>query len=331
MLYPKSREEWLALRQQNISSTESSALFGLNPYMTPFELAVLKKLDEPPEDYQENERMTWGLRLQRAIAQGIAEDYGVKVRAISGYAVLPEQRLGASFDFEVIGLKEATEGDHAAWECNQILREHYKQHGAGVLEIKNVDAWIFKQEWHEVDGELEAPSHIEMQVQHQLHCIEREWAAIGVLVGGNRQILLARLRDRDVGTAIKAKTAKFFKWLGEGKMPPVTMPEDAALIRQLYRYAEPGKVLDMQVNDNEEIHRLAREHAEATKEKSAAEKRQEATGALLMQALGDAEKALFTDMTVNAGMIAPARIEAYDRKGYRSLRVYPKKVKEAKK
>ena len=206
MLYPKTREEWLKLRMDYVSSTESSALFGMNPYKTAFELAVIKKSPDVPEEYEQNERMTWGLRLQRAIAQGIAEDYGVKVRAMSGYAALPEQRLGASFDFEVIGLKDDYTGE------SQMLRGLYQQHGTGVLEIKNVDQWVFKDEWHEVDDQLEAPPHIEMQVQHQLHCIEREWAALGVLVGGNRQILIARMRDRDVGLAIKAKTAKFWKW-----------------------------------------------------------------------------------------------------------------------
>jgi hypothetical protein len=44
-------------------------------------------------------------------------------------------------------------------------------------------------------------------------------------------------------------------------------------------------------------------------------------------ALGDAEKVLFDDLTVSAGMVAPAKIEAYERAGYRNLRVYPKKEK----
>lgn len=324
MLFPKTREEWLALRQKNISSTESSALFGLNPYTTAYELAVVKKDTLTLEEYDQSERMSWGLRLQRAIAQGIAEDYGVKVRAISGYAVLPDLRMGASFDFEVVGLKDDYAGDE------KMLRGLYTQHGPGVLEIKNVDAWIFKNEWQEVDRAIEAPAHIELQVQHQLHCIEREWAGIGVLVGGNRQLLICRLRDRDVGDALTAKVKRFWTGIAAGKMPPVMMPQDAAIIRKVYGYAEPGKVLDCQVTDNAELHQLAKNHAESTKWKSEAEKTHKSTGALLLQALGDAEKALFADMTVSAGMVGPSHIEAYDREGYRNLRIYPKKAKEPK-
>lgn len=329
MLFPKTRDEWLALRLAHVSSTESAALFGMSPYLTAFELAVLKK-SEAPEEYQQNERMTWGLRLQRAIAQGVAQDYGVKVRAVSGYASLPGSKMGASFDFEIVGLKEAVEGDHSAWECNQVLREHYTQHGPGVLEIKNVDAWIFKQEWQEGDDGVEAPGHIEIQVQHQLECIDRNWGAIGVLVGGNRQHLLIRLRDREVGKAITLKVGKFWSGIAAGHMPPITLPQDADVIRQLYGFAEPGSVLDFQETDNDAIHLLARQHAESTAAKSAAEKAHKSSGAALMMALGTAEKALFSDMTVSAGTVGPARVEAYDRAGYRNLRVYTKKEKVSK-
>lgn len=333
MLYPKSREEWLALRHTHISSTESAALFGLSPYMTPFELAVLKKAETPPAEYEENERMTWGKRLQRAIAQGIAEDYGVKVRAVNGYASI-EGKLGASFDYEIIGLKETDEAANGgkAWECDQVLREQYKQFGPGVLEIKNVDGFVFKSDWVKGDdGAFEAPAHIELQVQHQLLCIERNWATIGVLVGGNRQILLHRTRDREVGESIIRKAGKFWKGIGDGHMPPITLPADADIIRQVYKFAEPGKVLsEKEGTASEELHIAAARHAEATALKSAAEKHHKATGAALLMLMGDAEKAEFADMSIAAGVVGPAHVPAYDRAGYRNLRVYPKKTKESK-
>lgn len=321
LLYPKTRGEWLALRNGFVSSTESAALFGLSPYMTPYELAVLKKNPESGTDLSESERMTWGKRLQRAIAQGIAEDEGVKVRALSAYATLPEDKIGASFDYEIIGLRDD-------WKAEDThLRGYYRQHGAGVLEIKNVDSYIFKQEWHESDGQLEAPAHIELQVQHQLLCIERAWSAIGVLVGGNRQIMLVRMRDDETGTAIRAKVGRFWSGLAQGKMPPVTLPQDAATIRRLYGYAEPGKILDFQTEPNEAIYRLAKQHEEAVKFKREADNVAKGTAANLLMAIQDAEKVLFSDMTVNAGVVKAAHIEAYERAAYRNLRIYPKGAK----
>lgn len=330
MLYPKSRDEWLQLRTHHISSTESAALFSMSPYMTAFELAVLKKSTDIPEEYLQNERMTWGLRLQRAIAAGIAEDYGVKVRAVSGYASLPELKLGASFDYEIIGLKEDPDNPEKYWPCPQSLRQLYKDFGPGILEIKNVDSFVFKNDWQATEGEFEAPAHIELQVQHQLLCMERNWAAIGVLVGGNKQILLERMRDRDVGESIKAKAARFWKGLAGGHMPKVVLPADADIIRQLYKFSEPGSLLDFQKEDNPELHALAAAHVEATQLKSAAEKHHKSTGAALLMAVGTAEKVLFADMSISAGTVGPVHIEAHDRDGYRNLRVYTKKPKEQK-
>lgn len=321
LLYPKTREEWLDLRSQHISSTESSALFGMNPYKTAFELAVLKKNGDEPWDG--NERMTWGLRLERAIAEGIAADYGLKVRQLKAYVSrMPEYRIGASLDFEIIGLKQGYEG------LENDLRNLYRQHGPGVLEIKNVDGWVFKQEWDEVGKLFEAPPHIELQVQHQLECIERNWAVIGILVGGNRQVTIIRMRDREVGAAIRAKVADFYKKLQRGEMPPVNLPQDAYAIRALYGHAEPGSVLDCQTTDNPEIHALVAEHQAASEAKSAAEKHHKTTAAKLLMSIGTAEKVLFSDYSVSAGMVAPAHIEAYERAGYRNLRVYKRKEKE---
>ena len=324
LLFPKSREEWLDIRKGHVSSTESSALFGMSPYSTAFELAVAKKSDAKDEDFS-SERMSWGIRLQRAIAQGIAEDYGVNVRSLSAYASrAPDHKIGASFDFEIVGIKTEWQGD----EEHSHLRGYYKQHGPGVLEIKNVDGLVFKNEWEKIEKAYEAPPHIEIQVQHQLECIEREWAAIGVLVGGNRQIVLVRMRDRDVGVAIRAKVGKFSADLANGIMPPVSLPEDAETIRKLYGTAEPGSVLDFQTTENAEIHQLVADHEEATKAKSAAEKNHKSTGARLLMAIGTAERVLFKDFSVSAGMVGPTRVEAYDRAGYRNLRVYTKGAKK---
>jgi predicted phage-related endonuclease len=323
LLYPKTRDEWLKIRHEYVSSTESSALFGLNSYLTAFELAVIKKSDTPPTD-DPDERMSWGLRLQRAIAEGIAEDYGVKVRQLNAYSTHADTKMGASFDFEIVGLKDEWKGE------NENLRSLYKQHGAGVLEIKNVDGWIFKQQWEQIEKAYEAPPHIEIQVQHQLECIGRQWAAIGILVGGNRQIVIARMRDRDVGGAIRAKVRGFFENLVRGVLPPVSLPQDSDAIRRLYRYAEPGKVLDFQKEENAALRKLIAAHQEAVQLKSAADKHHKATSAELIMAIGDAEKVVFPDCTVSAAMVAPARVEAYDRAGYRNLRVYAKTVKPTK-
>lgn len=323
--YPKCPAEWLALRHRHVSSTEVAALFGLSPYLTAFELATIKKQDVPPDDLETNERAEWGLCLQDAIARRIAVRYGVRVRAINAYATHSYEhcRMGASFDYEIVGVSN----DDAQFSGDAILREMYLRHGAGILEIKNVDALVFRDRWvRDEDGGIEAPAHIEIQVQHQLACISRFWAAVGVLVGGNRLELLIRERDDDVHKALRIKCESFWDDLRRGVMPPVDLPADAAVVAKLYRYAEPGKVLDAQ--GDVELAALCAEYAEAAKAESAAKAAKETAKAKLLMRIGDAEKVLTKGYTVSAGVVAETEVPAYTRKAYRNVRVTAEKAKK---
>jgi putative phage-type endonuclease len=314
MEYPKTREEWLALRHKHISSTEVAALFGLSPYATAFEVAVMKQAPTP-DDREIGDRAEWGLRLQRSIAGGIADKYGVKVRAISGYAVHSYEhcRMGASFDYEIVGLKDDWSGD------DHTLRNMYSEHGAGVLEIKNVDLFVFRKDWQVGDDDsYEAPAHIELQVQHQLACIARTWAAIGVLIGGNRLELLIRERDDEVNQAIAKKCEKFWSDLAKGVLPPIELPADADIISKLYKYAEPGKVLD--ANDSAEIAALCAEYRAAADAAKAADDIKKSARAKLLMQIGDHEQVLTKGFKISAGVVAAAEI-SYTREAYRNVRI----------
>lgn len=329
MLFPKTEKEWRELRHLHVSSTESSALFGLRPYSTAFELAVSKK--EPLREFESNERMSWGLRLQEAIAKGISEDYGVKVRRVRGYAVNPNCNMGASFDYEIVGIKDkepimTVSGVPIVpdYEDN-ILQEMYADLGPGILEIKNVDAYIFKQQWKTEDGQLEAPAHIEIQVQHQLHCIERAWGCMGVLVGGNDAQLVLRERDQEVGNSIERKVSEFWALLGQNGMPPVKLPEDVEIIRRLYMGSTPGKILDLQ--DNTEMKDWCKSYRDAMESRDMWESARKSIGARILMKIGDAEKVLVEGYGISANTVGECEIAAYTRAKYRNLTVREKKVK----
>lgn len=331
MEYPKTRDEWLALRHKHISSTEASALFGLNPYTTAFELAVVKQ--QPSHDnefnsFEGNERSEWGLIQQNAIARRVAQKYGIKARAVNGYAIHSylHCRMGASFDYEIIGLAEGE------FDGDTILRDMYTKHGAGILEIKNVDYLVFRDQWQEDDeGRREAPAHIEIQVQHQLACIGRLWGAIGVLVGGNKLELLVRMKDHDVNMALTKKCEKFWFDLAKGIMPPVELPADADIIGKLYRFATPEKVLDVQEVPDEQISALCAAYKAAAADAKVAEEAKSTAKARLLLLIGDAERVLAKGFTISATSIAETEVPAYTRKGYRNVRITPVKASKPKK
>ena len=320
--HPKTREEWLALRHKYVSSTEVAALFGASRYITAYELALTKS-DKIPSQFEASERSEWGQYLQLPVAKKFADDYGISVRALNAYAVIEESGMGASFDYEIIGIKEGTP------HKGPVLQDMYKANGPGILEIKTVDYLVFRDQWHEDDeGNFEAPAHIEIQVQQELHTIARSWGVLGVLVAGNQGHILIRDRDEEVGKSLEAKCREFWRDLRAGKLPPVTLPEDAGIMRKIYAYAEPGKLLDAQ--DDPVIRDLCAQYADAAQLAKGAEEVQKTVQAKLLERIGTAEKVLVDGFTISAGMVAPAWIERYERAGYRNLRIYTKKATKEK-
>jgi len=317
--YPKTRDEWLALRHQYVCSTDQAALHGLSPYQTKFELFHAKSASTYTE-WEAGERAEWGLALEDAVARKVANDQGVKVRKLSAFVSRDNTGMASSFDYEIVGLKDDYEGTSA-------LRAMYTEAGPGILEIKCVDFMVFRNAWAEIDGEREAPAHIEIQVQHQLHCIERRWAALGVLVGGNSLKLFVREYDAEVAKSLETATKAFWRDVKAKKAPPPVLPADAELIAQMYAFGDPDKILDAQ--DNVEVYALVNEYAQASAAASAAEERKKTAKAQLLMLIGDASKVLCGEgYSISAGTVAETVVEQYTRKAYRNFRINKKTVKD---
>ena len=300
---PPNETIWHELRAADVTSTESPALFEMSPYATRFELWHRKHSKQVVE-IADNERMRWGRRLQDAIAAGIAEDQGWVAEPMKEYIRLIDARMGASFDWRMID------------STNRI----------GLFEIKNVDYLVFRDQWQEVDGELEAPAHIEIQLQHQLHVSGYEWGAIGVLVAGNSPRVLIRERDVEVGAAIEKRVREFWQSVDAGQEPPPEYPDDAEFACKLYGYAEPGKVYDGR--SDADLTALCAEYQRALAAQKTAEEDKKVAQAKILQRIGDAERALLEGYSISAALVGPAEIPAYTRKGYRGFRLTAKKSKK---
>lgn len=307
--------EWLAERQKDITSTESAALFGESPYTTKFELWHRKHSGVAPE-FETNERMGWGNHLEAAIANGLAAQYGWVIEPMKSYWRRLDIRMGSSFDFIITNL----EG------------------GAAHLEIKNVDFLQFRDKWLEHDdGFVEAPAHIEIQVQHQMAVSGFKRSFIGALIGGNRAVVLERQRDEQVIAGLEQTITAFWQTVDTGQEPPPIMPADADAVIRLNRYAEPGKILD--ASGDEKIEALVTNYKLACNDRDALDEQAEVFKAELMIAIGDAEKVVTTGWTISAGLIADTPPTVIDetmigqtyggRKGYRNLRLTKKKAKAA--
>ena len=307
IITPASEEEWLTLRTQDITSTDVAALFGMSPYKTAFELWHEKKAGEVVRR-PENDRMKWGKRLEATVAAGIADDMGWVIRPMKEYVRVPESRIGSSFDFRILdpaGSMDSTGSSDA------------------LLEIKTVDFLAFRDGWTIEDEFIEAPAHIELQVQHQMLVSGLKRAYIGVLVGGNRIEVIERLADEEVHRAILGKVREFWRSIDANTPPPPVMPDDAEAVIRLHQYAEPGKLLD--ARGDQSLATLLHEYSLLAAAKRDAEEQMKVRKADILQRIGDAEKVLADGYTISAGIVGPTEV-SYTREAYRNFRVTPKKA-----
>lgn len=323
-LTPATEAEWLAMRENDLTSTECAALFGCSPYATEYELWH-RKTGQLVVDFETNERMKWGNRLEAAIAYGIAEDFGLIVEPFKAYMRVPELRMGSSFDFKIVGIAEDFTGD-------ETYRDLFRDNGPGIMEVKNVDGLQFKRGWIADGDDMEAPPHIELQVQHQQEVADLEWTLIAPLVGGNTPRPFHRLRNREYGALIREKIAAFWASVDEGKAPDPDFTKDGGTIAKLLAN-DNGQTVDM--SDNNRLAELVAEHASASADLKAAETRKDAAKAEILTIIGSNAKVLLNGCYINAGttkdsagtLIEPHMVGTRigGRKGYRQMRIYQSK------
>lgn len=305
-----SESEWLAMRAKDITSTEISALFGLSPYKTAFEL-YHEKREGRVVQIEENTRMKWGRRLESPIAFGVAEDEGWEIEKLDVYMRDEAARIGSSFDFTI---KSSSDGP-------------------GILEIKNVDGLQYRNKWLED----EAPEHIELQIQHQMTVSGFKWCALVALVNGNDPKIIYRDYDPDIGKAIAAKANAFWNMVENGTAPSPDYARDAEVISRLYAQTRTGECFD--ASNDENIASLVQQYHAIGQEISELERRKDAAKARLLEQIGGAEKVIGPWGSISCGMtsgtaptlITPEMVgQTYGgRKGFRQFRVNLKKGEAA--
>ena len=310
VIRPLDEGAWLALRTRDVTSTEVSALFGQSPYMTKAELWYAKKSAEVPE-FSSNERMDWGRRLQDAIAHGVIADKDWAGRKMDEYVRLPDCRMGASFDWRVHAHPDTPESD---------------SDDDALLEVKNVDGLAFRDGWAETDFGLEAPAHIEMQIQHQMHVCGLRRAYVAALIGGNRVILLERAYDPQVGAAMQAAIEEFWRTVASNTPPPFDFEQDAELISKLYATVAGGKV----VTATPAVEDCMARYKEAAAIATEADKAKAAARAELLTLVGDAEKVVGGAFTASLGVVNRSEY-VVKASSYRSVRVTAKKESKGEK
>ena len=269
----KDKEEWLSLRDNDITSTATAALFGLSPYATEFEIYHEKKYGTK-KDFKVTDRMEKGDRLEQAIAVEIAMQEGfTDLKPFKTYMRIPEFNIGSSFDYEAID----------------------KTGSPILIEIKAVDYFIHRDQW----SEDEAPPHIEVQTQHELLVADRfERACIVACTGIYDYYPVYRERDHSMGAAITKRILNFWNDVKNGNEPDVNYEMDAEVINAMFPNIRPEP--DDRTEDKDFCD-LLRRFDLANMKKNEFEKQAKSLKAEIHHKLGDAPAAFTERYKVTSG------------------------------
>jgi predicted phage-related endonuclease len=283
----------------------------LSPYQTEFELYHQKK-EKHIVRLTDNERMLWGRNLESAIAHGAADTMGWEIYKFDDYLSNSETRMGSSFDYKITKSNKFDQPDD----------------GVGILEIKNVDGVAYRKNWKDDgNGNIEAPEHIELQIQHQMEVADIKWCALVALVGGNTQKIIFRKRDRAIGEDLTKKVGEFWKKVKAGTPPSIDYLKDAEyMIKTLHNQADAGVILDA----DEDLDKLIDEYNMISKEAHALGKTKDSIKAQILERSQKASRIISKYGTISCGMskeskgklITKDMVGTYQspRKGYRMFR-----------
>lgn len=301
----KNREKWLATRARNINSSEVAALFGLSPYMTPLELWALKK-GLITDGFKDNDRAAAGRHLEPGIASWAEEKWGIKSKPFKDYLEEPAQRIGSSFDFELV---EWPDAPVQGWT------------GRVPVEIKMVDFLQFHgsfkagyqdRKWNADDLEdIQAPPHIELQLQQEMMESGAPFGIIIVCVAGNTLHKIVRLRNDVIIGKIRDRIAQFWADVDAGREPSADYERDAETIKRLYARPDPRAAVAPE--DQPRLMAAIDRATQAAEEKKAAAEVEETAKAEVMDILRECELAILPD-----GSKASWKA---DKNGRRSLRL----------
>lgn len=302
-------DHWHSLRAQDLTSTDIAALFGMSPYATAIDVWHAKR-DGIVETIEDNERMRWGRRLESVVAEGIAEDQGWWVRSFKEYGRLPEHRLGASFDYRIrLGDPVSMCSrpfclDSMGKTCRSpdMCTPERDSDVDAILEIKTVDALAFRSGWTVEPDFIEAPAHIELQLQHQLLVSGLRVGYIGALVGGNTVRLIRREADEDVHAAILQRAAEFWQSVAAGTPPPITTADEARAYVRRQTTVDPGRLFDARGNPT--VATLLQDYRQARATAQAATDAADVAKARLLEVIGEAERVMFDGGTISCGYTA---------------------------
>lgn len=222
----KDESKWLEKRKGYVTSTESSALYGLSPWKTHFELWHEKHGDYSGS-LEDNNFLLFGRIIEEPICEMIKiERPEWSIVPMKVFAFDDDDKIGSSYD-RVVTLEDGR---------------------TALLEIKSTSYKEYKKKFTEhSEDDIEAPTQYEVQMQHELEVIGNyDLIVMAVFLADTRQIkYIFRDRDKDMGKEIR-KAVKDF-WSAETPPEP-DYKRDKSVITSVAIKADENNIMDATKN-----------------------------------------------------------------------------------
>lgn len=297
-----SREQWLALRQKDITASVAGALLGVHEYETPYSLWAQKsgRLSEGIEDTPPMKRG----RLLEPVAVELMRELRPNWKIERGTVYLrdPVSRIGATPDVFV----------------------EDPDRGPGIVQIKSVESMTFRKKWRGDDGEVRPPLWIAVQGIVEAHLTGAKWVGVAPLVV-NHGLDMPIIDDIPIHGGVierlKRETAAFWKRVDDGDAPPADYARDGEVIAELYGITKAETVC---LDGDARLLELMKENQELAAVESDTKKERSAVKAEIIEKLGHHALA-----TCDGWRIAAPTTErkAYSvaASSYRAVRITPPK------
>jgi predicted phage-related endonuclease len=224
------RDQWLALRKQDVTASVVGALRNLHPFTSRHRL-YKEKIGVDMGETKQNVRMRRGSAIEAAIGSMVAnENKAWNVYAPKIYLRDPERRIGATPDFFIQSDEEL---------------------GIGVLQTKLTTEQNFRREWMGDDGSIMVPPWIVLQTTTEMMLAGAAFGVVAVLIDDpwnrlERDLFEFRIERHAKGEErIRQDIAEFWDDVANGREPEINAKLDGELVRMLYQETSELETVDL--------------------------------------------------------------------------------------
>lgn len=266
-----SREDWLTARQTGIGGSDISAIMGVNPYATAYDIYRSKT---EPVDEASSEFAYWGTTLEPVVATEFAKRNDLKIQNVNFMMRHPVHTFAvANIDRAVINPEIS---GNVRFKDGELTTDT-------ILEIKTASEYVAK-DWGDEESD-QVPDQYQCQAQWYMGVTGAKVCYMAVLIGGNKYRQYRIERSDELIDVLFEEAERFWaEHVLAGVPPEPTTLENA---KHKYPTHNPDTVIDVSL-DSDEV-KLFNEYVELKEAEKLLKKQIEAAQTKLICTIGDNE------------------------------------------